>query len=425
MNPTDGMACATSGCANRGKPGLNIVGYGSFATKAGRRQRYRCTVCRGTLSTNIRGLRTVGFAARDGSSIKSQACASRAEYFCDGPSHGPEPQHDRALARTGLDGCEAAQSSMLRGFDLMELQAESSAPSAASATLSGSLQPSRSPPACGPGASWAAARDRNASGHQANVVRRGRVVGCPLIATTASSTHLGAVARLFGSCVRLWSSAQDTAEQSCCPGRGRVKVGTANRLKVALLASEDSETLNTSFVDAPQPHDSASVGVLAPALALPRPVMRTSSAATSSYARCHSNRPTAPGLAVRARNEDPSHAGWSGDQAIGPERHLHRAACHSARVCGDRRHCRGRVAAALMLVRTTSGGLINSERRKHPPPMDKLRRMLAFLQDTGTSVEFDPRLEGPSTDWRPQGYLEYPRHAQLAAHLPGRRRRDC
>ena len=78
-------------------------------------------------------------------------------------------------------------------------------------------------------------------------------------------------------------------------------------------------------------------------------------------------RPTAPGLAVRARNEDPSHAGWSGDQAIGPERHLHRAACHSARVCGDRRHCRGRVAAALMLVRTTSGGLINSERRKHPP----------------------------------------------------------
>ena len=29
----------------------------------------------------------------------------------------------------------------------------------------------------------------------------------------------------------------------------RVKVGTANRLKAALLASEDSETLNTSFVE--------------------------------------------------------------------------------------------------------------------------------------------------------------------------------
>ena len=52
MNAIDEMACATPGCDNRGKPGLNIVGYGSFATKSGRRRRYRCTVCRGTLSTN-------------------------------------------------------------------------------------------------------------------------------------------------------------------------------------------------------------------------------------------------------------------------------------------------------------------------------------------------------------------------------------
>ena len=29
----------------------------------------------------------------------------------------------------------------------------------------------------------------------------------------------------------------------------RVKIGTASRLKAALLASEDSETLNTSFVE--------------------------------------------------------------------------------------------------------------------------------------------------------------------------------
>ena len=52
MNPVVGAACARPGCDNRGKPGLNIVGYGSFATKLGRRQRYRCTVCRGTVSTN-------------------------------------------------------------------------------------------------------------------------------------------------------------------------------------------------------------------------------------------------------------------------------------------------------------------------------------------------------------------------------------
>ena len=52
MSAIDGRACTRPGCDNRGKPGLNIVGYGSFATTSGRRQRYRCTVCRGTLSTN-------------------------------------------------------------------------------------------------------------------------------------------------------------------------------------------------------------------------------------------------------------------------------------------------------------------------------------------------------------------------------------
>ena len=52
MNAIDEMACAKSGCDNRGKPGLNIVGLGSFATKWGRRRRYRCTVCGGTVSTN-------------------------------------------------------------------------------------------------------------------------------------------------------------------------------------------------------------------------------------------------------------------------------------------------------------------------------------------------------------------------------------
>ena len=46
------MACAKLGCDNFGKPGLNIVGHGSFATKSGRRRRYRCKVCGQTLSTH-------------------------------------------------------------------------------------------------------------------------------------------------------------------------------------------------------------------------------------------------------------------------------------------------------------------------------------------------------------------------------------
>ena len=61
MNATDERACGKPGCDNFGKPGLNIVGHGWFVTKSGRRRRYRCTVCGGTLSTNTgtayRGLR--------------------------------------------------------------------------------------------------------------------------------------------------------------------------------------------------------------------------------------------------------------------------------------------------------------------------------------------------------------------------------
>ena len=52
MHAIDGMACAKRGCDTRGQLGLNIVGHGSFPTKWGRRWRYRCTVCGGTVSTN-------------------------------------------------------------------------------------------------------------------------------------------------------------------------------------------------------------------------------------------------------------------------------------------------------------------------------------------------------------------------------------
>ena len=61
MNAIDERACGKPGCDNFGKPGLNIGGHGWFVTKSGRRRRYRCTVCGGTLSTNTgtayRGLR--------------------------------------------------------------------------------------------------------------------------------------------------------------------------------------------------------------------------------------------------------------------------------------------------------------------------------------------------------------------------------
>ena len=84
MNAIDERACGKPGCDNFGKPGLNIVGHGWFVTKSGRRRRYRCTVCGGTLSTNT-GPRTAVFAAVDGSSTRSRAYESRASAFLRPP----------------------------------------------------------------------------------------------------------------------------------------------------------------------------------------------------------------------------------------------------------------------------------------------------------------------------------------------------
>ena len=74
-------------------------------------------------------------------------------------------------------------------------------------------------------------------------------MGCPLIATDGFEYYLGAVARLFGSACVYGQVLKTRRNNRVVRVERRVKVGTANRLKAALLASEDSETLNTSFVE--------------------------------------------------------------------------------------------------------------------------------------------------------------------------------
>ena len=78
MNAIDERACGKPGCDNFGKPGLNIVGHGWFVTTSGRRRRYRCTVCGGTLSTNTgtayRGLRCSRREFDQVASLRASAC---------------------------------------------------------------------------------------------------------------------------------------------------------------------------------------------------------------------------------------------------------------------------------------------------------------------------------------------------------------
>ena len=250
MNAIEEMACATPACDNRGKPGLNIVGYGSFATKSGRRRRYRCTVCRGTLSTNTgtaySGLRCTRREFDQVASLRVEGVGISATARVTG--------HSRHTIARWLERASTAakrfNDGMLRDFDLMELQADElctfignksqifwlfATIEVSSRLWAGSVLGRRS--------------DRNARAVINDVVRRGRVVGCSLIATDGFEYYVGAVAGLFGSACVYGQVLKTRRNNRVVRVERRVKIGTAKRLEAALLESEDSATLNTSFVE--------------------------------------------------------------------------------------------------------------------------------------------------------------------------------
>ena len=117
MHAIDGMACAKRGCDNRGKLGLNIVGHGSFPTKWGRRWRYRCTVCGGTVSTNTAtaysGLRCARRECDQVASLRVEGVSISATARVTGPC----PPYHRATSTTSRRICgSCGRSSTRRGM---------------------------------------------------------------------------------------------------------------------------------------------------------------------------------------------------------------------------------------------------------------------------------------------------------------------
>ena len=124
MHAIDGMACAKRGCDNRGKLGLNIVGHGSFPTKWGRRWRYRCTVCGGTVSTHTgtaySGLRCARRAFDQVASLRVEGVSMSATARVTGHARQTIA---RWLARASPAAKRFTQR-MLRDFESIELQAD-------------------------------------------------------------------------------------------------------------------------------------------------------------------------------------------------------------------------------------------------------------------------------------------------------------
>ena len=126
MNAIDERACGKPGCDNFGKPGLNMVGHGWFVTKSGRRRRYRCTVCGGTLSTNTgtayRGLRCSRREFDQVASLRVEGVSMSATARVTG--------HSRTTIARWLERAATAAAYFnhrrLRDFDVIELQADGS-----------------------------------------------------------------------------------------------------------------------------------------------------------------------------------------------------------------------------------------------------------------------------------------------------------
>lgn len=90
---------------------------------------------------------------------------------------------------------------------------------------------------------------RNTKAVLHEVVLRGRVVGFPLIATDGFEYYFGVIRRLLGHACVYGQGIKSRRNHRVIRVERRLKIGTARRLKDALLESEDSETLNTSFVE--------------------------------------------------------------------------------------------------------------------------------------------------------------------------------
>ena len=250
MKTIQNQACSKPGCENCGKRGINIGGHGWFTTKSGRRRRYRCKICGGTVSTNTgtaySDLRCTRREFDQVASLRVEGVSISATARLTGRSRNTVA---RWLERASA-AAECFNRRMLRDFEVVELQADEvyafigskSKPTWLFATIevcsrlwAGSLLGRRS--------------YRNTKAALNDVILRGRLIGFPLTATDSFEYYFGVIRCLMGHACVYGQVLKTRRNHRVVRVERRLKIGTARRLKEALLESEDSETLNTSFVE--------------------------------------------------------------------------------------------------------------------------------------------------------------------------------
>ncbi len=124
MKAIQDKACSKPGCENFGKLGINIGGHGWFTTKSGRRRRYRCKICGGTVSTNTgtaySGLRCTRREFDQVAAMRVEGVSISATARLTGRSRNTVA---RWLERASA-AAERFNRRMLRDFEIVELQAD-------------------------------------------------------------------------------------------------------------------------------------------------------------------------------------------------------------------------------------------------------------------------------------------------------------
>ena len=124
MRAIQDKACSKPECDNFGKRGIAIGGHGWFTTKTGRRRRYRCKICGGTLSTNTgtaySGLRCTRKEFDQVAGMRVEGVSISATARLTGRSRNTVA---RWLERASI-AAELFNRRMVRDFDIVELQAD-------------------------------------------------------------------------------------------------------------------------------------------------------------------------------------------------------------------------------------------------------------------------------------------------------------
>ena len=224
--------------------------HGWFTTKSGRRRRYRCKSCGGTLGTHTgtayAGLRCSRKEFHLVASLRVEGVSISAAARLTGHSRNTIA---RWLERASI-AAERFNWQMLRDFEILELQADELFTFVGSKSrtiwLFAIIEVSSR--------LWAGSHlgrrsYRNTKAVLNDVILRGRFVGVPLIATDGFEYYFGVIRRLLGPVCIYGQVIKTRRNNRVVRVERRLRLATASRLEGALLESEDSETLNTSFVE--------------------------------------------------------------------------------------------------------------------------------------------------------------------------------